>query len=580
MDDPAADLDDRWRTKTGRQWHLSTIPERCPTKHAGVAQLSYRRSLMRLADWIRASIWPHPDWRAALRELCDRVSHESAPPATRASDLADACELIDPDRRYALGMHQLAWQRGGNVEALARSYEVAREIGDHEALATLGLTAYDVTHDASHLVTAGLAFLDGWLPARAEMALAKAAETHPKDDELKSLLGMLRQEIRDPQAEISSWIARATRASGAESGKLYLQAARLARLAGLDPIFSRHLETAFQRGRDASTSMLIEADLMKRRRANDLLAFYRGRVESAGSDREWADLMRAAGTKLVLANVQRGLALRMLRSGLEAAYRANLADIPGHLASWDLLIRHAREARSTRELMPLVVEAMSQPLSDDARLFLARFGFDVTWREAHDREAARPNPAANAEHLPADVDLHDFVAPSQPAPPPAPAVRAQTAYEPSTAPLPPEQTVIRMKPKAAPPPLAAEAITELRSGNRKPGLPTSPPIPAQAARIAERVVVPADIEVRVGTETFSALVRDLSTTGVYVVTEHEIPINALVTIAIELPAPGVLDVTRYEAAAKVVRRAYTGYGMVLLAPPAALVAAIAALGTR
>jgi hypothetical protein len=539
---------------------------------------------MRLADWIRASIWPHADWCAALRELCDRVTQESAPSATRVSDLAEACELIDPDRRRALAMRQLAWQRSGNASALARSYELAREIGDHHAVAALGMAAHEVTHDASDLVTAGLAFLDGGLPARAEMALAKAAEARPQDDELRALLGMLRQEIRDPQAEISSWIARATRASGADSGRLYLQAARLARLAGLDAIFARHLETAFQRGRDASTSMLIEADLMARRRANDLLAFYRGQVESAGSDREWADLMRAAGTKLVLAKVQRGLALRMLRSGLEAAYRANLVDIPGHLASWDVLIRHAREARSTRELMPLVVEAMSQPLSEDARLFLARFGFDVTWREAHDREAARPYAAAIAEHLPTDAELHDFVGTSLPAPvappPPAPTARAQTAYEPSTAPLPPEQTIIRMKPKAAAQPLAAEAITELRSGNRKPGLPTSPPIPPQAARVAERVVVPADIEVRIGTETFSALVRDLSTTGVYVVTDHEIQIDSIVTIAIELPTPGVLDVTRYEAAAKVVRRAYTGYGMVLIAPPAALVAAIAALGTR
>jgi hypothetical protein len=539
----------------------------------GSVPASYRFLLMRLADWIRASIWPHADWREALRTLCDRISHESAPAAPRLSDLADACELIEPDRRYALSMHQLAWQRGGSAAALTRSYEIAREIGDHEAVAGVGLAAHDVTQDASHLVTAGLALLDGALPARAEAALAKAAETRPKDEELRSLLSMLRQTTRDPQAEISSWVARATRATGADSGKALLHAARIARLAGFEAIFALHLERAFQRGRDSAASMLIEADLLSRRRANDLLAFYRGRVESAGSDREWADLMRAAGTKLVLANVQRGLALRMLRSGLEAAYRAKLIDIPGHLASWDLLIRHAREARSTRELMPLVVEAMAHPLTEDARLFLARFGFDVTWREAKDREAAGPYAAAIAEYLPTDEELHDFVSASLP-------VTTTTHYEPPTAPLPPEVAVVRMKPKAAPAALPPDAITALRSGNRKPGLPTSPPVPASAPRIAERVVVPADVEIRIGTETFSAIIRDLSKTGVYIVTERELAIDSLVKIAIDLPAPGVLDVTRFEATARVVRRAYTGYGMVLVAPPATLVAAISALGSR
>lgn len=526
---------------------------------------------MRLADWIRASIWGAADWRESLHRLCERTRNESAPSAARLSDLAEACETIEPDRRHALDMHQLAWQHGRNPAALARAYELAREIGDHEAVASLGLAAYETSQDPAHLVVAGLAQLDRGQPALAEAPLAKAAEARPKDDELKSLIAMIRKQVRDPQAEISSWAARATRASGAESGRLYLHAARLARLAGLDAIFTRHLETAFQRGRDAASAMLIEAELVQRRRANDLLAFHRGRVESASSDREWADLMRAAGTKLVLANVQRGLALRMLRSGLEAAYRAKLVDIPGHLASWDLLVRHAREARSTRELMPLVVEAMSVPLPEDDRLFIARFGFQVTWSEAREPDVARPYAAVIAEYVPGDEELAELIHASLPPPP------ATTVYEPPTTPLPPEPSFVRMKPKAPPPP---EAITALRSESRKPGLPTNPPIPAQAQRVAERVVVPADIELRVGHETFSALVRDLSTTGVYVVTERELEVDTILTIAIELPAPGVLAVTRHEASARIVRRAYTGYGMLLIDPPAELVAAIAALGNR
>lgn len=526
---------------------------------------------MQLPDWIRASLWEQTDWRAGLRLLCDRTTADSRTTATRVADLARACELIEPDRRAALAMHELTWRAGNDAAALARAYDLARELGDHEALAGLAMAAHEVTGDATHLVTAAHAFLDGNRPALAESALARVLGAQPKDDDAKALLAMIRHQLRDPQAEISGAVARASRATGTDAARLYLQAARLARLAGLEAIFTRHVETAFQRGRDAAAAMLIEADLMERRRANDLLAFYRGRIEAAGSDREWADLMRAAGTRLVLANVQRGLALRMLRSGLEAAYRARLADIPGHIASWDLLIRHARETRATRELMPLVVEAMGAPIGDDARLFLARFGFEVTWREAKDADAAKPYAAVISEYLPGDDELRDFVSTSIP---------TLTTYEPPAAPLPPEPTIVRMKPRAKAEPLPQAALTALRSGDRKPGVPTSPPLPAQAAPRAERVVVPADVEVRVGDEVFAAVVRDLSTTGLYVITHREIAVDSVVTVAIEMPRAGVLEVTRYEARAKVVRRAYTGYGMLLLEPPAELVAAIAALSAR
>ncbi len=526
---------------------------------------------MQVADWIRASLWPQIDWREGLRQLCQHATADSRATAARLSDLAAACELIEPDRRVAVALHQLTWRAGNSPGALDRAYDLARELGDHEMLAGLAMTAHEVTRDAAHLVTAAHAFLDGNRPALAESAFARVLEARPKDDEAKALLAMLRHQLRDPQAEVSGAVARASRASGADAGRLYLHAARLARLAGLEAIFTRHLETAFQRGHDPAAAMLIEADLMERRRANDLLAFYRGRIEAAGNDREWADLMRAAGTRLVLANVQRGLALRMLRSGLEAAYRARLADIPGHIASWDLLIHHARDNRSTRELMPLVAEAMAAPIGDDARLFLARFGFEVTWREAKDADAAKPYAAAISEYLPGDDDLHDFVSASLP---------ALTTYEPPAAPLPPEPTFVRMKPRAPAQPLPEAALTALRSGDRKPGVPTSPPLPAQAAPRAERVVVPADVEVHHGDQVFAAVVRDLSATGLYVITHRELAVDSIVTVVIELPRAGVLEVTRYEARARIVRRAYTGYGMLLLEPAAELVAAITALAPR
>lgn len=531
---------------------------------------------MGLADWIRTSLWSQTDWREALARLCDGVATDSFTTAARLADLAQACELIEPDRRRALAMHQRAWELDRNPHALGRAFELAREIGDHDAIAQLALRAYQAAGDPALLATAALAYIDSGRPALAEQPLAALVAARDHDDEARTLLALIKRQLRDPQAEIASAVARGQRASGADSSRHFMHAARIARLAGLDAIYARHLEAAVQRGREPAATMLIEADLVARRRANDLLAFYRRRVESAASDIEWADIMRAAGTKLILHGVQRGLAMRLLRSGLEAAYRAGLVAIPGHLASWDLLIRHAREARSTRELMPLVVTAMTLPLDLDAKLFLARFGFEVTWREARESDAARPYAAVIAEHVPGDPELHDFVATSLPELVPIP----PTAYEPPTEPLPPEPSFIKIRPAGAKPALPQAAVTALQSGGRKPGLPTIPPLPANAPRIAQRVVVPADVIVRVGSDSFSAIVRDLSTTGVYIVTERELAIDSTVTIELELPTADALAVSRHEVTAKIVRRADTGYGMLLVDPPPALVAEISALSTK
>jgi len=502
---------------------------------------------MALADWIRASLWGHTDWPAALHELAERVTADSTSSAARVADLAAATELIDPARERALGLRQLAWRIGSERAELDRAVDLARELGDHAALAAVAVAAFEKTQDAELLVTAAMAFLDGGHAAEAEPLLARAAQLLPKAEESKSALAMVMKQTRDPQAEISMWVARATRATGAEAGRLFMHAARLARIAGLEPIYMRHLQAAFQRGQNPSAVMLIEASLVAERRANDLLAFYRARVEAVGSDQRFADIMRAAGTTLARHGVQRGLAVRMLRNSLEAAYRAKLVDVPGHLASWELLIRHARDTRSTRELMPLVVEAMALPLDPDARLYVARFGFDVTWREANDAEAAKPYASAIAELLPADAGLQSYVVTSMP-------------EEHIT--LPPEPSFIKLK---------------LRS-DRKPGLPTTPPIPAQGPRIAQRVVLPADVELMLGAERVSAIVRDISATGIYIVTERELEVDTTLQLAIDLPAAkGALDVTRYELTARIVRRAFSGYGLVLVDPPAAFVANLATL---
>jgi hypothetical protein len=488
---------------------------------------------MALADWIRASLWGLTDWPAALHQLCERESPETEP--ARAAELAEACELIDPARERAFAMRQLAWQRGGEIADLHRAFELARELGDHIKLAALAVAAHEATRDPEYLVIAGVAFLDGDHPDEAEPLLARAAHLLPQNEEPKSALSMLMHKTRDPQAEISMWVARATRASGADAGRLYMHAARLARLAGFDDIYARHLQAAFQRGQHPAAMMLLEAQLVAERRANDLLAFYRTRVEAARSDHRFADLMRAAGMTLHRHGVQRGLAVRVLRNSLEAAYRARIADVPGHLATWDVLIRYARDTRSTRELMPLVVEAMALPLDADARLYIARFGFDVTSREANDQHAARAYASVIAELVPAS---------------------GTTVIEPTTAPLPPEPSFVKLK----------------------PGLPAKPRAPTQDPRIAPRVVLPADVDIVLGSERITAIVRDISATGIYLITERELDVETTVQLEVELPvAKGALEVAIHVLTARIVRRAFTGYGLELVSPPAAFAANLASL---
>ena len=642
---------------------------------------------MQLAAWVRTKLWRESNWREALAGMCDRALREPTSTAAIVTDLAHACELIEPDRRRAVAMYRHAWQLDASAQALARANELARELGAHDVLAELALAAFDTTKDAAWLLAAGVAFIDAGTPKLAVEPLTRALAARPQDEEAGSALAMIRRETRDPQTEISKWVARAARASRADSARMYLHAARLARIANLDAIYARHLEVAVSRGAGSLAATLLEARLLDGRGADELLAFYRGRLEATTNDRDWADTMRAAGTKLLAKNVQRGLAVRLLRSGLEHAYRARLADVPGHLASWDLLVRHAREARSTRELMPLVVEAIGLPISEDDRLYLARVGFAVSRHDAGDLEAARPYAALIAELVPDDTGVRDFVTtdllpviviepddaelraflrdsepsaaappptppaarivappppqaakvvapppppepanvvaptplePAKVAPPPTPAAKVVTPPPPAVvAPPPPvvapPPPAVVAPPVVAPPPVVARPPTEtakvvasspepakvvpppaatrslipaaaraaLSAGNRPVGLPALPRLPPNALQRAARVVVPVDVEIELPSgDTFAAVVRDLSTTGLFVVTDHALEIGAVVRLELRLPGTNVLSQASHHASAKIVRRADTGYGMLMLEPSRELVAAIDAIAQR
>ena len=435
------------------------------------------------------------------------------------------------------------------------------------------------------------------------------------------------------------------------------------------------MQTAINRRLGEELALLYEDRLLARGKMEELLGFYRTELEVVTTDQEWVEKVRSAATKLVLRGRQPGLALRLLRRSLEHAYVAKLTDVPGHLASWELLLGHARRMKSTIEIMPLVVQALGQTLSDDERVYLSRVGFEVSWRDARDVEAARPYATAVAELVPDHPGVCEFmsnelaaligdgdddllaalanigdepaiepvatvasappvaVAPPpqpqpqpQPQPPPLPprAVRPAVAPPPPAASAPavvPAAAIVTAAPPAiptvstaAPPPIPPApavprdggarmstptgsaaapkpssgarvvslippaALAALRGSGTQVGVPAVPPLRAGAAARAARIVVPIDLEVSVaGGPAFAAVARDISTTGLFIATGAELDLQTIITLDLHLPGETALAEARYSVSARVVRRTDAGYGVVLVEPSPALVAAITAV---
>jgi hypothetical protein len=89
-------------------------------------------------------------------------------------------------------------------------------------------------------------------------------------------------------------------------------------------------------------------------------------------------------------------------------------------------------------------------------------------------------------------------------------------------------------------------------------------------------VVPVDVYLAGEPERlFTAVSRDLSATGMFVVTKSTLAVGASVVLELELPGEDGLAVARQRVDAKVVRHTPgMGYGLEFVAPPAALIAVI------
>jgi hypothetical protein len=129
----------------------------------------------------------------------------------------------------------------------------------------------------------------------------------------------------------------------------------------------------------------------------------------------------------------------------------------------------------------------------------------------------------------------------------------------------------------APRPGRAVAALTPRSGAaalRPPRLPR-PADPPDALPRAPRVAVPVDLRLVLPDGSHvDAQSRDVSASGLFVLTDAALALGSVLTVALSLPGEEALTEETYVVRARVARRATTGYGLALLEPEPRLVAAL------
>jgi len=450
---------------------------------------------MQVAEWVRAALLRAEDWRAELAAL-----------RGDDFDLGCACEEIDPDRSRALGHFLAAWRKD-DIQAKARATALALELHDHAALAELAVADSDHAGAAAAYVDAGM-----FEAAREQLTKSGASTIHAK-----TLALIAKKELRDPHRELAQYVAR----------NEWPMAIRIASVTG-DPMWSQVLGNAVRKApRDQAVAALVEERLLARGNAEELLEHYRVRFDAARGGRAWVECVRSAAVDLITRGKQVGLGLRLLRRALDNAVIEQLVDVPRFVASVELLVEHARSAKTTRELLPFLADAVRLPFEPIERVYLALAGLQIAWREANDVEAARPFAAIVIEHAPHNRLAQAFV--------------------------------------------AATLLTDELD---------APAAPVASGRGAPRKILPIDVSVELpGRELLLTIARDVSTSGLFLITprSRRIPLGTIVTLDLPLPDPSGLAQTRYRITAKVARMTELGVGLAFVDPPAAVVAAIAAL---
>lgn len=522
---------------------------------------------MEVAGWVVQRLTHASDWSAELARL--RHATDSA---QRTFDVAVACEHCDPDRGRALALYLAAW-RGGVADAAAHATRLARCLRAHVTIAELALAARED-------LTAAAAFIDAGMRDSAVAPLRRYLDgAAPRRAEASALLALAEGLPIDVDAAINASLASAKPAD-------FVHAARLARSAAQPRLASIVASAARACVDDPDVMVLVEDHLLESSDSTALLEHYRRWFERAPTQTESVERMRAAGCELIARGRQPGLGLRMVRLALETAYSSLLPGVTSQIAAWEVLLAHARSQHSTSELVPLLVQALAAPVAPYEAVYLACVGLTIAWRDAGDTLAAQPyaatlldfvddHPLAQAFIRAAGLKVTAAPESSSPTPPPAAVAARPNVYADDkgvrrTAKMEKlSHATNRLALLKPPPPRATSLKRDTNPIPMRPRPPSASPAPR-----APRVVVPIDVVVELPSGGFfTTVLRDLSTSGAFVVTKRVLEVGAVLTLDLQLPTAG-LQLQAFQAQARIARRSELGYGIAFIDPDAALVAAI------
>lgn len=515
-----------------------------------------------------------------------------APDARALWELGTAFEHCVPDRSRALAV-MIDASRAGHPEARDRAIAIATSLRSRVVVAELCLANNDHAGAARAYIDAGLR----------ELAIEPLNKL--VDAEASVLLALAKGAAIDAEQEIAR----------AQAAKNHTHAARIARMALSDrPEAATAVAIAAVRAcpNDPAAEALLVDDLLHRGAVSELLDHYRATFVAARTRREYVERMRSAAMELIVRDLQPGLALRLLRLALETSYDELLPEVTSHVAAWEVLIAQAREQKSMGELVPLILKALRAPLSQDDALYLARLGLEIAWGEMRDSLAAQPYAATVLDFVPDHPLAIAFVRDANldpDAPPPTdmpamPVVRISTPIPrvtgsgripvikvtPPPVPYADDKPVQRTQSPAGSVKAAHRISSRLALLNPPPPrtttlrrdvspIPTPPRPRSSTVDRAPRAVVPIDVTIELANGSFfTTVLRDVSTSGAFVVTKRKLEIGAMLGLELRLPKKDAPETqVIHQASAKIARQTEIGYGIQFVEPEPMLVEAITAV---
>lgn len=269
---------------------------------------------------------------------------------------------------------------------------------------------------------------------------------------------------------------------------------------------------------------------------------------------------------------------------------------PEHPIMRELVAAVARPAPAKRSktIPPLPAEAITAAKAVEAAGWADISLDDIILGAAS--AAMEPEPAPAPSSAPEPARPPEVAAPARTAAPTAkPPSSASLRAPAATASLPrrveppvkvavggPAQHAVPAKaPKAAGlpplPPLARGVLDALRTPDR-PSIPARLPDPPDAKERARRIAIAIDVRFYGdGGISGEGISRDLSTSGLFVSTTVDLPIDTDLTLVLMVPGKEAFLEEEFRSRARVVRKEARGYGVQLIEPAPALIAALAAL---